>query len=196
MKKTLIIFTIFLSFLIIYFLQSNLFNWYTIAGIKPNLFVIFILFISLFAGMKVGIGFSIFFGLFLDFVLGKNLGTYTIMFTIIALIGVHLDKNFSKDSRLTIMLMVMAVTAIFEIGYYIFNIIFLKINIEILQFIKILVIEILFNAIITIIMYPTMRKLGYKIEETFKEQKILPFRVVDQNVGLDIDIFKMTYLNH
>lgn len=173
MKKTLIIFTIFLSFLIIYFLQSNLFNWYTIAGIKPNLFVIFILFISLFAGMKVGIGFSIFFGLFLDFVLGKNLGTYTIMFTIIALIGVHLDKNFSKDSRLTIMLMVMAVTAIFEIGYYIFNIIFLKINIEILQFIKILVIEILFNAIITIIMYPTMRKLGYKIEETFKEQKIL-----------------------
>ena len=173
MKKTLFIFAIFILFLIIYFLQSNFFTWFTIAGIKPNLFVIFILFISLFAGMKVGIGFSVFLGLFLDLVLGKNIGTYTVMFSIIAFLGVRLDKNFSKDSRITIMLMVMAATAIFEIGYYIFSIAFLNINIEVLQFVKILVVEILFNAIITIIMYPAMRKFGYKIEDTFKEQKIL-----------------------
>ena len=173
MKKSFILIGIFIAFLIIYFLQANFFNWFTIAGIKPNLFVMFILFISLFAGMKVGISSAIFFGVFLDIVIGKHLGTYTVMFVAIAIMGGYLDKNFSKDSRLTIMLMVIASTMLFEIGRYILSFAVLRINVEIIPFIKILFIELLFNALITIIIYPIVQILGYKIEDVFKEQKIL-----------------------
>lgn len=173
MKKTLIILAIFFSFLIIYFFQVDFFNWFTIGGIKPNLFVIFILFLNLFCGKKIGISFAVFTGLFLDIVLGRNIGTYTIMFCLISAFGLYLDKNFSKDSRLTIMLMVMISTIIFELGYYLISIAVLKINIEIFQFIRILIIETIFNAILTIILNPIVQKIGYNMEEIFKEQVIL-----------------------
>ncbi len=173
MKKALIILILIISFLIIYFLQVNFFSWFTIAGIKPNLFIIFILFISLFAGMKVGIPFGIISGLFLDVIIGKTIGTYAIMFGIIGIIGGYFDKNFSKESRITMMLMVIGSTCIFEIGIYILQMIELSIHVEILPFIITLIIELIYNTILTIILYPIMQKLGYKIEDTFKGQKIL-----------------------
>ncbi len=173
MKKTLIIIGLILTFLIIYFLQANFFSWFTIAGIKPNLFIILVLFISLFVGMKYGICFGIIFGLFLDIVIGKSIEINTIMLTIVAILGGFFDKNFSKDSKITIMLMVIGTTLIFEIGSYILSIIILNTNIEILSFTKIILLEVLYNAILTVILYPLIQIVGYKIEDIFKGQKIL-----------------------
>ena len=48
-KKVIIIFAIFflvLIFLMIYILQANFFTWFNMAGIMPNLFVIFIMMIG------------------------------------------------------------------------------------------------------------------------------------------------------
>ena len=173
MKKALTIAILSISFLIVYFLQVNFFSWFTIANVKPNLFLIFILFVSLFAGVKVGIPFGILVGLFLDIVIGKKIGTYAIMLGIIGIIGGYFDKNFSKESKITIMLMVIGSTCIFEIGVYILNIAQLSIYVEIIPFIITLLIEVIYNALLTIILYPMMQKLGYKIEDTFKGQQIL-----------------------
>ena len=74
MKKILSIIIIFLTFILIYFLQSNFFTWFNIAGIKPNLFIIFILFIGLFLGKVYGITAGVIFGLLLDLFIGKKLG--------------------------------------------------------------------------------------------------------------------------
>ena len=41
MKKFSIITILIIVFFIIYFLQENIFNAFTIAGIKPNLFIIY-----------------------------------------------------------------------------------------------------------------------------------------------------------
>ena len=173
MKKTLTILIMIISFFIIYFLQVNFFSWFTIAGIKPNLFIILVLFISLFAGMKVGIPFGIFIGLFLDIIIGKNIGTTSIMLGIIGLIGGYFDKNFSKESKITMMLMVIGSTCVFEIGIYILQVIQLSVNVEIRPFITILIIEVLYNTILTIILYPIIQKWGYRIENNFKGQQIL-----------------------
>lgn len=173
MKRTLAIILIIITFLIIYFLQANFFSWFTIAGVKPNLFVILILLVALFAGRKVGIPLGIFLGFFLDLIIGKSVGVSSLMLAIVAFLGGYLDKNFSKNSRLTIMLMVAGSTTIYEIGAYIFNIINLSAYVEILNFIKILLIEIFYNCILTIILYSIIQKGGYKLEEIFKENKIL-----------------------
>ena len=45
MKKTIDIIIIILAFFIIYFLQTNFFTWFNIAGIMPNLFVVLIYYI-------------------------------------------------------------------------------------------------------------------------------------------------------
>ena len=83
------------------------------------------------------------------------------------------DKNFSKDSRMTMMIMVAVSTIIYEIGMYILNYIFFAINIEIVNFAEILIVEVIYNIIITIIIYPLLQKTGYYIENKYKDNKIL-----------------------
>lgn len=173
MKKALIILALIVSFLLIYFLQSNFFNWFTIAGIKPNTFVIFIVFIALFASKEISIPFSIIAGIFLDAIIAKKVGVSGIMFGIIALAGIYFDKNFSKDSKITIILMITGATFLYETGTYFINIFLLGSAIEIIPFIKIILVEILYNILLTIIIYPIIKVTGNYIEENFKGNKIL-----------------------
>jgi len=157
----------------IYFLQANFFSWFTIAGVMPNLFIVFILFIGLFGSRTMGTIYGIILGLILDLIIGTKVGIYAISLGIIGFLASIFDKNFSKDSRITIMFMVLGATAIFEILHYFMNYIFLSNNIEILNFIKILLLEIIYNLILTIIIYPLIQKFGYYIENEYKGNKIL-----------------------
>lgn len=95
------------------------------------------------------------------------------MFVIISIVADMYDKNFSKDNRMTIMIMVISTTIIYEFGIYILSVFKLSINWELISFIKILIIEAIYNALLTIIIYPIIQNLGTVLEETFKEQKIL-----------------------
>ena len=79
MKKILSIVIIFITFIFIYFLQSNFFNWFNIAGVKPNLFIIFLLIIGIFIGKTYGASIGIFFGLLLDLFIGKVVGINAIV---------------------------------------------------------------------------------------------------------------------
>ena len=172
MKKVIIIAIIFI-FLILYFLQVNFFNWFTIAGISPNLFVILILFLGLFAGKRLGVPVGIILGIIIDLFASKKIGITAIMLGIVGILAGILDKNFSKDSRITIIVITIFTTIIYEVGIYFLNYIIISTNLEILVFIKILSIETIYNAILAIILYPILQKAGYYVEETFKEKQIL-----------------------
>lgn len=173
MKKTLINIALIVTFFILYFLQLNFFSWFKIAGVMPNLFVILVLYIGLFIGRSMGITYGIIFGLLLDLLVGEKIGMTAIMLGIVGIIGGVFDKNFSKDSRITIMIMVIGTTIFFEIGMYILRYAILNSSIEILSFIKILIAETFFNVIITIILYPIIQKTGHGIENQYKGNKIL-----------------------
>ncbi len=173
MKKFLTILGIILTFFIIYFLQANFFTWFTIAGVMPNLFIILVIFIGLFIGKKSGLVFGLLFGIYLDLLIGKSIGISGIMLGLIGLLSEYIDKNFSKDSRLIIMLIVAVSTAIYEIGIYAFQIIRWKAMLEILPFLKILGIEVFFNVILVIIIYPIFQKIGYMVENLFKTKQFL-----------------------
>lgn len=173
MKKTLAIICLLLTFFIIYFLQANFFSWFTVAGVKPNLFIIFILFVGLFAGKKIGVILGLVLGIFIELLIGRSVGASVIMLATIGFLGEYFDKNFSKESRITIMLMVMGCTVLYEFATYVYNIFSLGINWEIYSFMKILIIEAIYNAIIVIIIYPIMQKAGYALENTFKVKNIL-----------------------
>lgn len=173
MKKNISIFLICIAFIIIYILQANFFSWFTIAGVKPNLFVIFIVFLGLFGGKYMGVISGVISGLLLDIFIGKSVGISAIMLGVVGIIARILDKNFSKDSKLTIILMIMATTFVYELGSYIINTIIFSYEVAIWNFIKILLTEIFYNAILTIILYPLLQRLGFSLEEIYKENKIL-----------------------
>lgn len=85
----------------------------------------------------------------------------------------YLEKNLSKDSKITIILLVISATAGYEIFSYLYRGIVLSSNIEMFIFIKKLLVEVLFNTLITIIIYPLIQKFGYKMEDIFRSQQIL-----------------------
>ena len=173
MKKILTILLLMIIFLILYLLQSNFFSWFNLAGVMPNLFVIFVLIIGLFSGEERGIAFGIIFGISLDFFIGKNVGVSGIMLGIIGFLGGYLNRNFSKDSRVTMIIMIILSTLFYEIGSYLFNYFMNDASIQIGLLIKLLIIEIFYNTVITIILYPLIVKSGYQLEKIFKENRIL-----------------------
>ena len=173
MKKVIINMAIIMIFIFTYLMQANFFTSFKIAGVMPNLFIILMLYIGLFMGRTSGIIYGILFGVLIDIFIGKQLGLTSIMLAVVGIIANIFDRNFSKDSRITIMAMVAITTAIFEIGIYILSYIIFQTNIEFISFIKILLIEILYNIILTIIIYPIIRLTGYDVEDEFKGTKIL-----------------------
>ena len=173
MKKFIINIMIIITFLIIYFLHSNLFTGFKIAGVMPNLFVVLVLFVGLYANKFMGVIYGVVFGLFLDLFIGKRIGISAIMLGIVGIVGVIFDRNFSKENRITLIVMVMISTIIFEFGVYILGYFINKATIEIVSFIQILVIETIYNAILTIILYPLIQKFGNKIETEYRGNKIL-----------------------
>lgn len=172
-KKFGLILGFIITFLILYILQSNFFSWFTIWGVKPNLFVIFVLFIGLFVGKSYGLTFGVIFGLLIDIFINKKIGISAILLGTIGIIGGILDKNFSKDSKITIIGMVVVTTLLYEIFYYIINAMIFNYNWELIYFTIKVLIEVFYNAILTIILYPTIQKIGFSIQDMFKENRIL-----------------------
>ena len=173
MRKIITVIGLIIVFFLIYFLQANVFNIFTISGIKPNLFIIYILFIGLFANQVLGISFGVAIGLIIDLLYGEKIGISAVMFCVIGYLGAYFDKNFSKENKLTIIFMVVGATAIYEFGTYFLNSIFLEFDREYLNFIKILLIEVIYNVLLSIIFYPLIQKIGYLIDRNFKRNNIL-----------------------
>ena len=173
MRKITTVLSLMIIFFIIFYMQANLFSLFTIAGIKPNLVIIFILFIGLFTTQALGIGFGVVCGLIIDLIYGRIVGSTAIMLCIIGYLGSYFDKNFSKENKLTIILMTIGATIIFELGLYFINSIILDFDREYIAFFKILIIEIIYNILITTIIYPIIQKSGYLLERTFKKNNIL-----------------------
>lgn len=173
MKKALLIFSIFIYFLIIYFLESNFFTWFNINGIKPNLFIILMVVIGAFINKYYGFGIGVFLGLLLDLFIGKSIGINGIVLGIAGLLGGVFTKTFSKDNKMTLIVLVSVTTLICEIISYIYQIILFGLPIEILNFVKIILIEILYNSILLIVLYPLLKKLGNSLEKAFTKDNIL-----------------------
>ena len=173
MKKVLIHISLIISFIVIYLLQTIFFSHFTIAGIMPNIFIILMLYIGLYMGRTMGVIYGIIYGIFIDIWIGKKLGITSIALALVGLLGGIFDKTFSKDSRITVLLMGIVCTIIYEAALYFMQYLTMGINVEIIKFIKILLIEVLYNTILIIILYPIMKGTGYEIENEIKGDKIL-----------------------
>lgn len=174
MKKALIVVTIFIIYFVIYFLQVNFFSWFTIAGVKPNLFVLLVLFIGLFLGGKPGAVLGFIIGLYTDFLFSGNIGVSAMLFGIVGISGAALEKRFSRDSKITILIVGSIVTALYEVVLYIYSIFAYSIDVSILSFLWMLGVEILYNAMLLIIFYPLLQKYGILAEDNYNNNNMLP----------------------
>lgn len=173
MKKFLVSLIFLVVFILIYFLQVGFFSNLPIAGVVPNLFIILILYIGLFANSINAIVFGVIIGLFLDLLYGNTVGISAVMFCVVGYLGSYFDKNFSKENKATILLMAIGATFVYEFGFYSLNGLVLGYSFEWLKFMKIIIFEIIYNSLITILLYPIIQGTGFKVDRIFKKNNIL-----------------------
>lgn len=173
MRKALCIFVIFLIFFLIYFLQSNICSLISLNNIKPNLFLIYVVFLGIAFNKYIAYSLGIIMGLFLDLTIGQYLGLFAIGLGIAALISNILKNRINYINRITVSTIIAILTITYNITIYLLNIIVTDINIELMQFIKVVFIEILYNSLIIILIYPILKKKTEKIQEIFEFKNIL-----------------------
>ena len=174
MRKVMIIFSIVIIYFILYFLHVNFFSWFTIAGVMPNLIVLLVLFIGLFINSKVGAVMGFFIGLYTDFLFSQNIGCCAFLMMAVGYIGGYLDKKFSKESKMTIILIGSIVTAVYEIVMHLYRMIAFSVELNFWTFLWTLAIELLYNALLIIILYPAIQKAGFYAENEFENKSALP----------------------
>ena len=99
MKKILGTIIIFLIFLIVYFIQVNLFNWFNIAGIKPNLILIMVVFLSIYIGKYYGFSIGVITGLLIDIFVGQTIGLNAIALGTIGFLAGIIIKNITRRKQ-------------------------------------------------------------------------------------------------
>lgn len=170
MKKIISVLGIVIIFLSIYFLQSNFFSWFNIYSIKPNLFIIFVIFLGLFLGKEYGLTFGILLGLILDLFSSQIIGINAISLGAAGLLAGILAKNFSIEHKFTFIIIASLLTFIGESVYYALEIILSEAEVQLIIFIRILLIEIIFNDLIIIIIYPVLNKIGEKLKMMLEDE--------------------------
>lgn len=168
----LISFVLLVVFGVLFFLQTNIFPIIPISGITPNLFVIFILIIGLFGNNFLAILFGIITGLFIDLTYNEVVGIAPAMLCLIGFIATWFDSLWSKDEKISIIIMVVLATFIFEFGSYFIKSVVLNFQVEVKIFFKILFWEEIYNILLTIIFFGIIKKLGYMMERKLKRSNM------------------------
>lgn len=92
---------------------------------------------------------------------------------LVAIVSLIFGKSFSKESRITIMIMVGLASLLYEIFISAMNFILLESSYEIVQIVKMISIEAIYNVILVTILYPIFQRIGPWIENEYKGSKIL-----------------------
>lgn len=167
MKKTRGVLLFFLIYFAIYFLQVNFFSWFNINGVKPNLFVVLVLLIGLYTNSKIGqvLGFII--GLLTDFLFSNSIGVSAVLFMFIGYVSEPLQNRFPKNSKITLMIMSTIITVVYELIKACYRYMFFSSQIGFVEFTYTLLIELIFNVLLIIILYPAINKFSLFVDDTF-----------------------------
>ena len=146
--------------LIVFFLESTFFESFRIFGVSLDMPLILIVVLTLLFSEKEGYFVALVSGLMRDAFYSKALGVTALSFMIIVtLIGLVRDA-VHKESYLNSSLVAVAATVLYNIFYYLFNLISEN-RLDIFQFPKIVTIESLYNAFICYFIYRFVFKRMY-----------------------------------
>lgn len=161
------IFLIILNFI----LQTTLFNYIEIIGIKPNTTLILVVSFAFMRGEIEGAMVGFFSGLLIDSFFGNMLGLNAFIYLIIGFLCGKIFNEFYKDSVIIPFLLTLAFDIFYGLLYFFFNA-FLRGYPNIFVFLKNIIIpEALYTAILSIFIYRILLIVNRKLEKTDRKKK-------------------------
>ena len=154
--------------IVCFLLQSTIFQTLTFASISPNLMVIITASFGFMRGRKEGLWVGFFCGLLIDLFFGTYLGIYTLIYSYIGYVNGMFRKFFYPEDVKLPMLLISAsdlgcnliiyvqlflFRGKFDLGYY---------------FTHIMVPELIYTILVTLVLYFVILKINQKLEEAEK----------------------------
>ena len=140
-------------------LQSTLFQWFKIYDVVPNTSLIIVISFAIYSGRNRGAIIGFFVGILQDIIFGRIIGLGALIFMIIGYLVGLMDQKIFKDNLFVPLVLTALATILYEMVNFLL-IFLLGYKIELLNIIKkMLIIEVIYNSIISIIVYYYVSKL-------------------------------------
>lgn len=117
MKKIVVSVITLIIILITILFQLNILGLVPLAGVVPNIGIVLISAIAISAGSFIGGITGFLYGLFIDVTCGRFIGLNILLYLILGVASGHLNNKVSKDNKLSLAIMVIVGTLVFEIIY-------------------------------------------------------------------------------
>ena len=154
----------FVMMIILYLIQTTIFNKITVAGIKPNVVIILVVLIGYKYGKIPGMLMGFFMGLFLDLTESDYIGYYSLIYLIIGYLVGFSNKLYTNDS--TLIPLGLVGDSDFMLNFLIFITGFLLRNRLDLPYymMRIILPEVVYTIIVSVLLYRIMDYIYVKLE--------------------------------
>lgn len=167
MKRKL---AVFLIITVCFLLQSTLFQNLSFASISPNLLIVVTSSFGFMRGRKEGMWIGFFSGLILDIFFGSVIGFYALIYAYIGYVNGFFRKRFFPDDIKLPLILIAASDLSYNILVYLF-LFFLRGRFRIgYYFLNIMLPELVYTILVTIVLYFVILKINNKLEETEKRR--------------------------
>ncbi len=170
MKKVLVGLIIGLFIWITILLQINFFNGVPLVGVLPNAGIVLVAGLGLVSGRLIG-GISGFvYGLWMDLFLSRTIGVHILLYTLLGSLAGAFNKNFSKENKLSMVMLILLSTILFETVSYVFSLFLHASQFEWWFFISTIILESVYNILLTLLFFRPITGLGeliYKCKKSY-----------------------------
>lgn len=161
---------VFLIITICFLLQSTLFQILSFASISPNLLIVVTSSFGFMRGRKEGMWIGFFSGLLLDIFFGSVIGFYALIYAYLGYVNGFFRKRFFPDDIKLPLILIATSDLSYNILVYLF-LFFLRGRFRIdYYFLNIMLPELVYTILITIVLYFVILKINNKLEEYEKRR--------------------------
>lgn len=148
-----------------FILQTTLLQTFSIASVSPNLAVILTVSFALMRGKREGMFTGVFFGILMDIFYGPVLGFHTLILAYMGYLNGYCYRIFYDDDIKMPVLLIACSNFAYALIVYLFQFLF-RGRISLLFYLKRIIIpEVIYTALITLIVYRLLLALNHKLEK-------------------------------
>ena len=148
----------FLILMLNFILQTTVFKHFSIMGVTPNTALILVVIFALLRGKYSGAFTGLAAGLLQDIFFGNIIGINALIYFLVGYVVGLLDEKVFKENLVLPFLTMLGSTFVYHMIYYLFMI-FLSRNVSFTTMLKdIVVIEMIYNSVLTILIYRKVLK--------------------------------------
>ncbi|BCJ95038.1 hypothetical protein acsn021_26070 [Anaerocolumna cellulosilytica] len=166
--KRFIIVTI--EILVLFLLQTTIFQWFALAGVVPNLLLILTVATGFMRGRTEGLTVGLVCGLMIDLLYGYVIGLYALIYMLIGYLNGYSNRIFAKEDMTIPIVLVGVSDALYFLLYYIFELLLKgKLNIG-FYFIELGLPQIIYTVLVSILLYKLLNIINTRLDKKEEEE--------------------------